>query len=260
MLKFTATLAEKVIRLKFIEMIDQYAKCLILLILLGAGACFAATPFTPRHPDPVHESWRWRSFLELKGQGLSCLAQDGDGNFLFGTDDGIYRYDGMSWHLFPFDEGMERARTNALYVARDGSVYVGSDRGICRFVNGIWERVFPSEGEWNTYDLMEAQDGSLWAGTEWGALRLTAEGARLYVASEDTMGIRQRVSDAVTVPDRVLHNRRLMVYSLCEAPNGAIWGRTMAILFGLILDQTSAAGGVSMGKMGSIRARSPICV
>ena len=209
-----------------LSMIDQYAKCLILLILLGASACFAATPFTPRHPDPVHESWRWRSFLELKGQRVSCLAQDGDGNFLFGTDDGIYRYDGMSWHLFPFDEGMEGAQINTLYVARDGSVYVGSDRGVSRFVNGIWERVFPSEGEWNTYDLIEAQDGSLWAGTEWGALRLTAEGAMLYVAAEDTMGIRQRVSDAVTfvaVPDRVLHNRRLMVYSLCEAPNGAIW-------------------------------------
>ena len=125
-------------------MIDQYAKCLILLMLVGASACFAATPFTPRHPDPVHESWRWRSFPELKGQGLSCLVQDGDGIFLFGTDKGIYRYDGMNWHLFPFDEGMVGAQINALYVARDGSVYVGSDRGISRFENGIWERVFPS--------------------------------------------------------------------------------------------------------------------
>ena len=125
-------------------MIDQYAKCLILLILLGASACFAATPFTPRHPDPVQESWRWRSFPELKGQGLACLAQDGDGNFLFGTDDGIYRYDGMNWHLFPFDEGMEETRINTLYVARDGSVYVGSDWGVSRFENGTWERVFPS--------------------------------------------------------------------------------------------------------------------
>ena len=212
-------------------MIDQYAKCLILLILMGASACFAATPFTPRHPDPVHESWRWRSFPELKGQGLSCLAQDGDGNFLFGTDKGIYRYDGMSWHLFPFDEGMEGAQINTLYVARDGSVYVGSEQGISRFENGIWERVFPSQGDygWNTWDLMEAQDGSLWAGTEWGALRLTAEGARLYVAAEDTTGIREMASDAVTfvaVPGRVLPGRldqRFMVYDVCEAPNGAIW-------------------------------------
>ena len=214
-------------------MINQYTKYLILPMLMswiiGASACFAAEPFTPRHPDPVHESWRWRSFPELKGQGASCLAQDGDGNFLFGTDDGIYRYDGMRWHLFPFDEEMVGARINALYVARDGGVYVGSDRGISRFENGMWERVFSSEREWNTYDLMEARDGSLWAGTEWGALRLTPDEARLYVAAEDTTGVRKMVSDAVTfvaVPDRVLPGRsdqRFMVYDVCEAPDGAIW-------------------------------------
>ena len=204
----------------------ECTKCLILLMLVGASACFAATPFAPRHPDPVHESWRWRSFPELKGQGVSCLVEDGHGNFLFGTDDGIYRYDGMRWHLFPFDEGMVGARINALYVARDGGVYVGSDRGISRFENGAWKRVFPSEGEWNTYDLMEAQDGSLWAGTEWGALRLTPDGVSLYVAAEDTAGVREMVSDAVAfvaVPDRVLSNRRLTVYDVCEGSNGAIW-------------------------------------
>ncbi|MCY3680324.1 MAG: ATP-binding protein [Gemmatimonadetes bacterium] len=201
----------------------KYAKCLILLMFVGAGACFAATPFTPRLSDPVHESWRWRSFPELKGQGVSCLAQDGDGNFLFGTDRGIYRYDGMNWDFFPFDEGMVGARINALYVAGDGGVYVGSDRGIGRFENGIWERVFPSEGEWNTWDLMASQDGSLWAGTEWGALRLTPEGTRLYVAAEDTTGIREMVSDAVTFVVVPLDNRRLAVYDVCEGPDGAIW-------------------------------------
>ena len=201
----------------------KYAKCLILLVLVGASACFAAEPFTPRHPDPVHESWRWRSFPELKGQGVSCLVEDRDGNFLFGTDDGIYRYDGMRWHLFPFDEGMVGARINALYVVRDGGVYVGSDRGISHFDNGTWERVFPSEGEWNVWDLMEAQDGSLWAGTEWGALRLTPDGVRLYVAAEDTAGVREMVSDAVTFVVVPLSNRRLMVYDVCEGSNGAIW-------------------------------------
>ena len=204
-------------------MIDQYAKCLILLMLVGASACFAAMPFAPRHPDPVHESWRWRSFPELKGQGVSCLVEDRDGNFLFGTDEGIYRYDGINWHLFPFDEGMVGAQINALYVARDGRVYVGSDRGISRFENGAWERVFPSEGEWNTYDLMEARDGSLWAGTEWGALRLTPDGVRLYVAAEDTTGVREMVSDAVTFVVVPLSRQRLMVYDVCEAPDGAIW-------------------------------------
>ena len=104
---------------------------------------------------------------------------------------------GISFRLM---KEMVGARINTLYVARGGGVYVGSDRGISRFENGMWERVFPSEaseGEWNTYDLMEAQDGSLWAGTEWGALRLTPDGVRLYVAAEDTTGVREMVSDAV---------------------------------------------------------------
>ena len=46
-------------------MIDQYAKCLILVIvagwIMGARECAAATPFTPRHSDPVQEFWRWRA-------------------------------------------------------------------------------------------------------------------------------------------------------------------------------------------------------
>ena len=62
-------------------MIDQYAKCLILVIvtgwIIGVRECAAATPFTPRHADPVQEFWRWRAFPELKGQGLSCLAGSG---------------------------------------------------------------------------------------------------------------------------------------------------------------------------------------
>ena len=43
-------------------MIDRYAKHLIIVILagwiMGARECAAATPFTPRHADPVQEFWR----------------------------------------------------------------------------------------------------------------------------------------------------------------------------------------------------------
>ena len=46
-------------------MIDRYAKYLILVIvtgwIIGARECAAATPFTPRHADPVQEFWRWRA-------------------------------------------------------------------------------------------------------------------------------------------------------------------------------------------------------
>ena len=114
-------------------MIDQYTKFLILVVLsswiIGTRECVTATPFTPRHADPVQEFWRWRAFPELKGQGLSCLTQDREGNFLFGTDNGIHRYDGTNWRVIPFDERIVGLRIYALYVAQDGSIYVGSDQG-----------------------------------------------------------------------------------------------------------------------------------
>lgn len=71
-----------------------------------------------------------------EGAGAVVFGTGRDGNFLFGTDNGIHRYDGTSWRVIPFDEGIVGTRINTLYVAQDGRVYVGSDQGISRFENG----------------------------------------------------------------------------------------------------------------------------
>ena len=40
--------------------------------------CWAAQPYEPVQPGPLLESWRWQSFPELKGLGLSRMAEDRD--------------------------------------------------------------------------------------------------------------------------------------------------------------------------------------
>ena len=35
----------------------------------------AVQPYQPTYPDPVLEPWRWRTFPELKGLGLRCMAR-----------------------------------------------------------------------------------------------------------------------------------------------------------------------------------------
>ncbi len=62
-----------------------------VVLALAAGECLAVRPY-----EPVLESWRWRSFPELKGLGLRCMAEDRDGNMWFGTDGGARRYDGLN--------------------------------------------------------------------------------------------------------------------------------------------------------------------
>ena len=159
----------------------------------------AARPYHPTLPDPLQEPWRWRSYPELKGQGLRCMAQDRDGAMWFGVTDGAVRYDGVKWTPYTPADGLPGAPVNCLYGARDGSVYAGTDRGIGRFRDGVWERAFPPEVgvPWYIYDIEETSDGSVWAASyAWGALRLDRQGATLYTTRETGAGLQ--------VGDRVL--------------------------------------------------------
>ena len=157
----------------------------LLLVLLCAGS-WAVRPYTPVHPDPVLEPWRWRTFPELKGLGLRCMAEDRDGNMWFGTDEGVRVYDGVKWTAYTEEDGLPGAPVNLLCAARDGGVYAGTEMGIGRFSGENWTRVFPPEGDhpWLINDLMEAADRSLWAGTAWGALHLSQDRWTLYTTEE----------------------------------------------------------------------------
>ena len=68
-------------------------------------------------------------------------------------------YDGTSWRVFPFDEGIVGTRINTLYVARDGSVYVGSDSGDLSLRErdmGTGLSIIRGDYRWITYE----RDGS----------------------------------------------------------------------------------------------------
>jgi len=67
-------------------------KYLTVLWVLLAIECWAVQPYEPLQPDPVLEPWRWRSFPELKGFGLQCMAEDQNGTMWFGLDEGVRSY------------------------------------------------------------------------------------------------------------------------------------------------------------------------
>ena len=49
-------------------------------LLLVTAESWAVRPYTPVHPDPVLEKRRWTVFPELKGKGLTCMAEDRAGS------------------------------------------------------------------------------------------------------------------------------------------------------------------------------------
>jgi len=182
--------------------------CFFLFAVLVTTDCEAVRPYQPIHPDPVLESWRWRSFPELKGVGLQCLTEDKNGHMWFGTDEGVWCYDGTNWTLYTPEDGLWGTPVTVLYAAQDESIYSGTRRGISRFSGNRWRRIFPPEGdlEWLISDLMEATDGSLWAGTEWGALRYSGGIWTLYSPAKIGTILREQVPSMhlSVVPDRAV--------------------------------------------------------
>ena len=108
----------------------MYRSILLLagfLVVLNVAPCRAVQPYQPVHPDPLSEPWRYRSFPELKGQGLNSMAEARDGAIWFGVDRGARRYDGVHWTLYTPEDGLLGAPVRSLCSATDGSVYAATE-------------------------------------------------------------------------------------------------------------------------------------
>ena len=192
---------------------------LMAFVMTFALDVYAAQPYAPVYGDPLFEPWRWRTFPELKGLGAGCMAEDHDGNFWFGITHGVVRYDGFKWVTFTPDDGLLGRPVHALVVAQDGSVYAGSAQGISRFNNGVWQPIFPTSQDratgldevlpWIIYDLTQTSDGSIWAGTEMGALQIRENKVTLYTSSANVAALRilAPTVDLVVLPERLTPRR-----------------------------------------------------
>ena len=189
------------------DLVGGAALVCFALLSLAVGEIWAVRPFAPVTPDPMLESWRWRSYPELRGMGLRCMAEDSDGNMWFGVNDGVVRYDGVTWTTFTPQDGLLGAPVHCLCATQDGSVYAGTEMGISRFSNEEWRRALPIEGGplLPVSDLLEASDGSVWAGTSWGALRLHRQGAVLYTTGKTQAWLQKQMPGVklIRVPDGV---------------------------------------------------------
>lgn len=168
--------------------------------------------YEPTHPNPFEESWRWTIFPEVKGHGLRCMAQTQDGTMWFGTDDGVWSYDGITYHTYTPKDGLLGAPVFALYASPNGQLYAGTEQGISVYQNGTWTRYFPAHGDlpWPINALYETNAGVLWAGTGWGLLKADPTQPELYTTAAMAQAIAPlmptlttRIIPAPTIPKRM---------------------------------------------------------
>jgi PAS domain-containing protein len=160
------------------------ARMILCLVLFAFNSVplRAARPYTPVHPDPVPEAYRWRTYPQLEGRGLECLAQTPDSTLWFGVHDGVVRYDGETWRTYGKADGLSGSPISSLCVSGDGYLHAGTVEGVFRFDGQAWQAAHPLDDRlvWEVTDLAAAPDGGIWAATELGGLRLEGRTAALY--------------------------------------------------------------------------------
>ncbi|MBX7218722.1 MAG: GAF domain-containing protein [Blastocatellia bacterium] len=149
----------------------------------------------------------------LPGKRVRCIFEDEDGSFWIGTTDGLCRMTGTRMEKFGIAEGLPNnsIRTITRY---NGAIWVGTSCGIAVFDGQRFWTYGLKDGllsnEFFTGACLRAQDGSLWFGTNEGAVRFrpTVEIARplpprmylqeIRVTGSSTLNVRANAAGVAT--------------------------------------------------------------
>jgi signal transduction histidine kinase/DNA-binding response OmpR family regulator/ligand-binding sensor domain-containing protein len=182
--------------------------------------------YSPQYSNPFTEPWRWQSFSELTGKGCRCMLEDKNKSLWFGINGGVMRYDGINWEFFALPKDFVDIPVVSLCFASDGSLYVGTYKGIKKLRQGKWISIplnvdlgDPLEHPYNKIPIIESVDHSIWIGSHQGAIRIKDNNITLY-----------RDNSVYQDPNKFGELRKqplFDIYSIFEDKSGKMW-------FGLI--------------------------
>jgi len=144
---------------------------LVIAIVLFARHSFGLDPsisITQYH----QRSWKLEQGLPQIS--VNAIAQTPDGYLWIGTDDGLARFDGISFTIFNHASVQEISNNSfqALLSTPDGVLWAATSSGLIRYQNGKFKTFGSKDGLQHTYISSLAIDarGVLWLGTIGGGL------------------------------------------------------------------------------------------
>ena len=125
---------------------------------------------------PQYSSRLWQMDDGLPQNSVYAITQTRDGYLWVGTHEGLTRFDGVQFTIINETNAPELKSEwiTALYVSRDGSLWIGVDGvGVTRFQNGSFTHFTPTNGLPNNQPrcFLEDKEGAMWIGTEAGLVR-----------------------------------------------------------------------------------------
>ena len=159
--------------------------------MLAAGSAAAQEPPKPLPSlDPARALTQyahdiWRRGEGLPQNGVATIAQTPDGYLWVGTEEGLARFDGLTFTVFDrkIAPAMPTNNVSVLLADPDGTLWIGTrGGGLLRYHKAQFTAFGPAQGLVNdaVTALHRGPDGVLWVGTAGGLQRL--ENDRLVMA------------------------------------------------------------------------------
>ena len=136
----------------------------------------------------AHTAWKVRDGFT---QGpIYCIAQTPDGYLWLGTESGLYRFDGvraLSWQP-PDGQQLPSKIISALLVARDGTLWITTSKGLASWKRGKLTQ-YPEVAGSPAGPLLQDHDGTIWFGLQSPGRICAIQGQRAQCYGEKTFGL-----------------------------------------------------------------------
>ena len=133
-------------------------------MLVAAYPCAFALDTSLDISQYAHTAWRVRDGF-TKGT-ISTIAQTPDGFFWLGTEFGLLRFDGVRavpWQPPPAQH-LPSAAIFSLHAARDGTLWIGTTKGVASWKDGKLTQYPELAGETIRAPILEDHEGTIWVG------------------------------------------------------------------------------------------------
>jgi ligand-binding sensor domain-containing protein/signal transduction histidine kinase len=150
---------------------------LFVALLLGASPAWA---LDPRQSFDQYVQRRWTSGEGLPQNAVLAIAQTKDGYLWLGTQEGLVRFDGVSFHTFDRQNTAELKSNfvTTLHPDTSGGLWIGTGGGgLSHYSEGVFHTYRAAEGL--AHDIVTAltvdASGGVWAGTREGLTHLSGD-------------------------------------------------------------------------------------